>query len=92
MYGSDWPDIEILTLDAYTGSLNDFILGAPDIKNYTSVCVATVAPFSRGNVTIASNDTNIHPIVNPNWLTDPQIKKSQLQLLSAHVLCLLPNL
>ena len=31
-----------------------------------------VAPFSRGNVTINSSDTAVHPVVNPNWLTDPR--------------------
>ena len=71
-FGADWPDIEILSLDAYTGSLNDFLLGAPDLRNYTAICFALVAPFSRGNVTITSNDTAIHPVVNPNWLTDPR--------------------
>ena len=71
-FGADWPDIEILSLDAYTGKLNDFIFGAPDLKNYTAVCIATVAPFSRGTVTINSSDTNVHPVVNPNWLTDPR--------------------
>jgi choline dehydrogenase-like flavoprotein len=71
-FSSDWPDIELLSLDAHTGSLNDFIFGAPDLKNYTSVCAVIVAPFSRGNVTIASDNTNIHPVVNPNWLTDPR--------------------
>lgn len=69
-FGLDWPDIEMLSLDAYAGTLDDFLGAAPDTKNYTSMCVALVAPFSRGNVTIASNDTSVHPIVNPNWLTD----------------------
>ena len=46
------------------------MFGAPDVKNYTAVCVATIAPFSRGNVTINPSDTNNHPIVNPNWLAD----------------------
>ncbi|GAB1725045.1 hypothetical protein NU195Hw_g6767t1 [Hortaea werneckii] len=69
-FGSDWPDIELLSLDAYTGTLNDFLGGAPDMKNYTAMCVALVAPFSRGNVSISSNDTAVHPLVNPNWLTD----------------------
>jgi choline dehydrogenase-like flavoprotein len=50
-FGSDLPDIELLSLDAYTGSLNDFIFGAPDLKNFTSVCAVIVAPFSRGNIT-----------------------------------------
>lgn len=69
-FGKDWPDIELFSLDAYTGRLNDFILGAPDLKNYTAVCVALIAPFSRENVTIQSNDTSIHSVVNPGWLTD----------------------
>ena len=69
-FPSDWPDIELLSLDAYAGTLNDFLLDAPDVRNYTSVCIVIVAPFSRGNVTIVSNDTNVHPVVNPNWLTD----------------------
>ena len=62
----------MLSLDAYTGTLNDYLLGAPDLKSYTAVCVAFVAPFSRGNVTISSADTAVHPVVNPNWLTDPR--------------------
>lgn len=49
-FGGDWPHIEILSLDAYTGRLNDFVFGAPDHKNYTAVCIALIAPFSRGNV------------------------------------------
>lgn len=71
-FGKDWPDIELFSLDAYTGRLNDFIFGAPDLKNYTAVCVALIAPFSRGNVSIESKDTSIHPVVNPGWLTDPR--------------------
>ena len=48
------------------------MFGATDLKNYTAVCIALVAPFSRGNVSIVSNDTAIDPVVNPNWLTDPR--------------------
>ncbi|KAL9005007.1 MAG: hypothetical protein Q9188_002188 [Gyalolechia gomerana] len=69
-FGPEWPDVEILLLDAYTGRLDDFLLGAPDLKNYTAICIAIVAPFSRGNVTINSSDTNDYPVVNPNWLGD----------------------
>ena len=32
--------------------------------------MALTHPFSRGNVTITSNDTSMHPIVSPNWLLD----------------------
>lgn len=52
--------------------MNDYIFAAPDLKNYTSVCAVLVSPFSRGNVTISSNDTSDHPIVNPAWLLDPR--------------------
>ncbi len=31
-----------------------------------------MAPFSRGNVTIASSDTADNPIISPNWLLDPR--------------------
>ena len=43
----------------------------PDPKaNYGTGEVALVAPFSRGNVTITSADTNVLPKVNPNLLGD----------------------
>lgn len=34
--------------------------------------MALVAPYSRGNVTINSADAAKPPVINPNWLTDPQ--------------------
>lgn len=58
-------------LDAFSGKQVDPIFGAPtDGKNYASGLVGLVAPFSRGNVTIVSNYTAVHPLVNPNWLSD----------------------
>ncbi|CAL8580498.1 hypothetical protein XPA_006219 [Xanthoria parietina] len=71
-FGRDWPDVEILTLDGYTGRLNDFLTGAPDLGNYASIIIGTIAPFSRGNVSISSGDTNVYPNVNPNWISDPR--------------------
>ncbi|KAL8700356.1 MAG: hypothetical protein Q9201_005495 [Fulgogasparrea decipioides] len=71
-FGPDWPDIELLSLDAYAGRLNDFLTGAPDLRNYTAMCIAIIAPFSRGNVSISSSDTKVHPVVDPNWLNDPR--------------------
>lgn len=65
-FGADWPNAEIFSLDGYTGSLDDFLFDNPDLKDYTSACIALVAPFSRGNVTNSSNDTSAHPIINPN--------------------------
>lgn len=37
--------------------------------NYGAILAAIVAPLSRGNVTIASADANVPPVINPNWLT-----------------------
>lgn len=71
-YGSDWPDIEYLELDAYFG---DQLLPPPPStigKNFAALLPGLTAPFSRGNVTIVSNDTSVLPIVSPNWLLDPR--------------------
>jgi hypothetical protein len=40
---------------------------------YASAGIALVAPFSRGNITIISNDTMNYPVVNPNLLSDPNL-------------------
>ncbi|KAL8731238.1 MAG: hypothetical protein Q9181_004366 [Wetmoreana brouardii] len=63
-FGQDWPDIELLFLDG------NFISASTDSRNYVSSVAGLVAPFSRGNVTIKSIDTNDNPIVSPNWLLD----------------------
>ncbi|KAI4159385.1 MAG: hypothetical protein LQ342_006641 [Letrouitia transgressa] len=70
--GPDWPDVEYLELDAYFG---DQVLPPPGEtigKNYAALLAGLTAPFSRGNVTIASSDASVAPIVSPNWLTDPR--------------------
>ncbi|PQE26804.1 Choline dehydrogenase protein [Rutstroemia sp. NJR-2017a BVV2] len=72
-FPSDWPEIEFLFLDAYSGLQRDFLTGAPqDGKMYGSASAALTAPFSRGNVTISSSDTADNPIVSPNYLLDPR--------------------
>ena len=67
-FGPDWPDVQYIVADAYGAPSG----GAPDTGNYVSIYVVLVTPFSVGNVTINSTDTKDHPIVNPNWLTDPR--------------------
>ncbi|TKA73539.1 hypothetical protein B0A49_07711 [Cryomyces minteri] len=71
-YGTDWPDVEYLELDAYFG--NQLLPPPADTigKNVAALLPGLTAPFSRGNVTIASNDTSVLPVVSPNWLTDPR--------------------
>lgn len=71
-FGRDWPDVEYLELDAYFG---DQLLPPPLStigKDFAALLPGLTAPFSRGNVTIVSNDTSIHPVVSPNWLLDPR--------------------
>ena len=71
-FPADWPELEYLILDAYTGNNQNYLTGSPNTTfMYVSPIVALVAPLSRGNVTIASTDTNDLPLINPNWLTDP---------------------
>ena len=69
-FGPGWPDIEYFSQDGYSSTNNDYLLSAPNVRNYTAVAATIIAPFSRGNVTIKSKDTSDHPVVNPNWLTD----------------------
>ena len=71
-FGPDWPDVEYLTVDAYFGD-QELPPPANTIgKNFVGLLPGLTAPFSRGNVTIISNDTSVHPVVSPNWLEDPR--------------------
>jgi choline dehydrogenase-like flavoprotein len=71
-FPEDWPDVEYLSFDAYFGEADAPAPNSTIGKSYTSLLAGLTAPFSRGNVTIASNNTATHPIVSPNWLTDPR--------------------
>lgn len=68
----DWPDYEHLFLDGYFGFANDSSDTPRDGRSYVSSSTALTKPFSRGNVTINSNDTSVKPVVSPNWLLDPR--------------------
>ena len=68
----DWPDVEHLFLDGYFGYANDSSGAPTDGRNYVSSSCALTNPFSRGNVTISSPNTEDYPVVNPNWLLDPR--------------------
>ena len=64
MYGDDWPHIELLAVDGA------YLVDASDQRNYVTILAGLQTPFSRGTVTIASNDTTENPVINPNWLLD----------------------
>ena len=76
----DWPEVEFLFDDAYFGFKKDLLSDAPvDGKNYATVAVAVITPFSRGNVSINSTDTRLNPLVSPNWLLDPRDREVAVQ-------------
>ncbi|KAF1968846.1 alcohol oxidase [Bimuria novae-zelandiae CBS 107.79] len=77
-FSTDWPSLMFMFLDAYLG-YNENGGSGPD-GNYASPMIALTAPFSRGNVTIASSDTADNPIISPNWLLDP---RDQEQIIAA---------
>lgn len=39
-------------------------------KDYGTIFAAMVKPLSRGNVSIQSNDTSDHPLINPGWYSN----------------------
>ncbi|KAL9110297.1 MAG: hypothetical protein Q9227_005204 [Pyrenula ochraceoflavens] len=79
-FPSDWPEIEFLFDDAYFGFKKDLLTDAPvDGKNYATVAVAVITPFSRGNVTIKSTNTHHNPLVSPNYLLDPRDREVAIQ-------------
>ncbi|EAW11661.1 GMC family oxidoreductase [Aspergillus clavatus NRRL 1] len=71
-YPADWPEIEFLTMGGFFGYQNNYVRDNPsDGYNYASLAVSLCTPRSRGNVSIASADAAVPPLINPNWLTDP---------------------
>lgn len=70
-FPSDWPQVEYLVQNGYTGYNRDYRDVPADGYNYASIAAAIVSPLSRGNVTISSSDTSDPPVINPNWLTHP---------------------
>lgn len=79
-FPADWPEIELIFLDAYAGYQLDFLTGAPlNNRTYASVSTGLSAPLSRGNVTINSTDTLKNPVVNLNLLSDPRDQEVAVQ-------------
>ncbi|KAK6063600.1 GMC oxidoreductase [Seiridium cupressi] len=75
---ADRPDLEFVAFSAYGGPHAGF-LGSPDGHNWATLAVALASPFSRGNVSIASNRAQDNPLVNPAWMSDPRDVQVALQ-------------
>ncbi|OCK81714.1 GMC oxidoreductase [Lepidopterella palustris CBS 459.81] len=68
----DWPEVEYLGLDGILGNWSSAsIQNVTDGNNYGTVGAALVAPLSRGNITITSDDSADPPVINPNFLSHP---------------------
>lgn len=69
-FPEDWPQLEILPIDAYLGNNEDYRIADPrDDHNYGSIGAALLTTTSRGNVTIRSADMADAPVIYPNWLS-----------------------
>ena len=70
-YPADWPELEYLSIAGYLGLQQNLATGDPDNgSQYASMAAGLITPRSRGNVTLASADAAVHPVINPNFLTD----------------------
>ncbi|PYH78829.1 alcohol oxidase [Aspergillus uvarum CBS 121591] len=68
-FAPTWPEAEYISAALYTGDFADPFFSQPtDGVQYATILGTLVAPTSRGNITISSNDTDDLPIINPNWL------------------------
>ena len=68
----DWPEVEHIAVQALQADYrNSFTVDPMDGYNYASITSVLTAQLSRGNVTIASADSHVHPLINPCWLCDP---------------------
>lgn len=70
-FPSDWPTLQHTFADAWYGTGEDMLIGAPaDGKMYVSILPTLVATFSRGSVTINSTDTSVNPVIRTGLLDD----------------------
>ena len=69
-FPDDWPELEYFSLPAYVGDFENPPQGAPvDGYQYATIMATSIAPLSRGNISISSASMNDQPLINPNWLT-----------------------
>lgn len=62
-FPSDWPEIEYIPIDTGVPPA-----GAAPTDNFIGIGAALLTPISRGSVTIASTNTSVKPLINPNLL------------------------
>ncbi|KAK0614927.1 glucose-methanol-choline oxidoreductase [Bombardia bombarda] len=70
-YPPDWPELELVSINGYMGNFTDSSFDPGDGYNYAGMAVVLNSLISRGNVSISSNDTNVQPLINPNYFGNP---------------------
>jgi choline dehydrogenase len=73
-FPTDWPDVEYMALDSWSGIADPDLVVPADDHDYASLMVCMLSPFSRGNLTISSPDATVPPVIDPKWLTDSRDK------------------
>ena len=73
------PDMELLMIP-YFISLDAPEFRAPDRHGFTISGYPT-RPLSRGSVTIASNDPLDRPVINPNYLSEPEDMRLMVEII-----------
>ena len=64
--------VEYITAPGYVGNFGALYRDQPkDGYQYATILATLVAPLSRGQVTLASADPYVKPLIDPNWLTHP---------------------
>ncbi|KAG9244293.1 oxidoreductase [Calycina marina] len=78
-FPADWPEIEYIFPGGYFGYSGNYQKNNPtDGYNYATIAAGLITTLSYGTVSIASADSAVLPIVNPNWLTHPADKESAI--------------
>ena len=71
-FPADWPELDILPLNAALGYNGNYQKEDPlDNYNYATIATSLVAPLSRGTVTISSTRASDHPLIDPNFFGHP---------------------
>ena len=81
-FPSDWPEVEWLADNGYTGYARSRVTSNPrDGFNYATITGSVVAPLSRGTVSIQSADMSTPPLIDPRFLRAPSDAELAIQLL-----------
>lgn len=82
IFPPDWPEVEWLASNGYTGyGLNRLTTDPRDGFNYGTITSSLVAPLSRGTVSIQSADMSTAPVIDPNYLSAPADVELAIQTL-----------